>query len=85
MYQLSHMDEAFLIRLELTDNITQLHMLNGTTIDALKGEGILVIEDLLKLEPIAFAGIDDIDYSEMEKLEAIYRFIFRSSYENLHG
>ncbi len=85
MYQLSHMDEAFLMRLELTDNITQLHMLNGTTIDALKGEGILVIEDLLKLEPIAFAGIDDIDYSEMEKLEAIYRFIFRSSYENLHG
>lgn len=85
MYQLSHMDEAFLMRLELTDNITQLHMLNGTTIDALKGEGILVIEDLLKLEPIAFAGIDDIDYDEMEKLEAIYRFIFRSSYENLHG
>ncbi len=85
MYQLSHMDEVFLMRLELTDNITQLHMLNGTTIDALKGEGILVIEDLLKLEPIAFAGIDGVDYDEMEKLEAIYRFIFRSSFENLHG
>ncbi len=85
MYQLSHMDEVFLMRLEPTDNITQLHMLNGTTIDALKGEGILVIEDLLKLEPIAFAGIDGVDYDEMEKLEAIYRFIFRSSFENLHG
>ncbi len=85
MYQLSHMDEVFLMRLELTDNITQLHMLNGTTIDALKGEGILVIEDLLKLEPIAFADIDGVDYDEMEKLEAIYRFIFRSSFENLHG
>ncbi len=85
MYQLSHMDEVFLMRLELTDNITQLHMLNGTTIDALKGEGILVIEDLLKLEPIAFAGIDGVDYDEMEKLEAIYHFIFRSSFENLHG